>query len=182
MNLIFLGAPGSGKGTQAAFLIEHYKLAHVSTGDMLRAAVAQKTPLGVEAHGYMSAGKLVPDSVVIGIIAERLSQADCVHGVLLDGFPRTVPQAVALGEMFKGLGRALDKVVYLEVDEEELFKRLMGRGRADDTPETVRARLQVYRDQTSPLIEHYKNEGLLARIEGVGAVEDITARILAALA
>lgn len=181
MNLIFLGAPGSGKGTQAAFLIEHYRLAHISTGDMLRAAVAQKTPLGVEAHGYMSAGQLVPDSVVIGIIAERLAHPDCANGVLLDGFPRTVPQAVALGEMFTQLGRSLDKVIYLEVDEDELFKRLMGRGRADDTPETVRARLQVYRDQTSPLIEHYTSAGLLARIEGVGAVEDITARIKAAL-
>lgn len=181
MNLIFLGAPGSGKGTQAATLVQDFGLAHVSTGDMLRAAVANQTPLGLEAHGYMSAGKLVPDSVVIGIIEERLNTPECAHGVLLDGFPRTVPQAIALSEMMKRMGKTLDRVIYLEVGEEELFQRLSGRGRADDTPETVRSRLKVYQDQTSPLIAHYASEGLLARIEGVGSVEDIGARIRAAL-
>lgn len=181
MNLIFLGAPGSGKGTQASSLVQEFHLAHVSTGDMLRAAVANKTQLGLEAQSFMSAGKLVPDSVVIGIIEERLKASDCDAGVLLDGFPRTVPQAVALSEMFTRMGKKLDKVIYLDVGDEELFTRLSARGRADDTPETVRARLKVYQDQTSPLIDHYTGEGILARIEGVGSVDDIGAHIRAAL-
>jgi len=181
MNLIFLGAPGSGKGTQAASLVQEFQLAHISTGDMLRAAVANKTPMGLEAHSYMSAGKLVPDAVVIGIIEDRLKASDCDAGVLLDGFPRTVPQAVALSEMFTRMGKRLDKVIYLDVNDEELFTRLSARGRADDTPETVRNRLKVYQDQTSPLIDHYAGEGLLARIEGVGSVDQIGAQIRVAL-
>lgn len=181
MNLIFLGAPGSGKGTQASSLVTQFGLAHVSTGDILRAAVANKTPLGLEAYGFMSAGKLVPDSVVIGIIRERLLMPDCDSGFLLDGFPRTVPQAEALAQILETLGKNLSRVIYLEVGEEELFKRLLARGRSDDTAETVRERLKVYQTQTSPLIEHYTALGLLARIEGVGSVDEITARIRASL-
>ena len=178
MNLIFLGAPGSGKGTQAAALVQHFGIAHISTGDMLRAAVAAQTPMGKAADAYMSAGKLVPDEVVIGIVEDRLREADCAKGFLLDGFPRTSPQAKALDEMLERMGRGLDKVVYLEVDSEELFKRLLARGRADDSAETVRARLQVYQDQTAPLIAYYDQKGLLVRIQGKGDVAEITRRIL----
>lgn len=181
MNLIFLGAPGSGKGTQAGSLVTQFGLAHVSTGDILRAAVANKTALGLEAHSFMSAGKLVPDAVVIGIIGERLLQPDCANGFLLDGFPRTVPQAEALAQILDTLGKQLSRVIYLEVGEEELFKRLLARGRSDDSAETVRERLTVYQNQTAPLIEHYGRLGLLARIEGIGSVDDIGGRIRAAL-
>jgi len=177
MNLIFLGAPGSGKGTQAASLVQQYGLAHISTGDILRKAVADETPLGKAAHAFMTAGQLVPDEVVIGIIAERLKEPDATAGFLLDGFPRTVPQAMALSDILGRLGRQIDRVIYLDVDGEELFRRLQTRGRADDTAETVRARLNVYQDQTSPLIAHYQDQRLLLRVEGVGDVTAIGQRI-----
>jgi adenylate kinase len=181
MKLIFLGAPGSGKGTQAAALVERFGIAYISTGEILRAAVAAGTPLGQAANAYMSAGKLVPDDVVIGIIEERLKAPDCDPGFLLDGFPRTVPQAVALGGILERMGRGIDHVIYLDVDDQELFSRLKGRGRADDTEETVRARLQVYNEQTAPLIAHYEAQGMLIRIPGVGSVEEIGRRIREAL-
>ena len=181
MQLIFLGAPGSGKGTQAERLVERNSLAHISTGDILRAAVRDQTPLGLEANKYMSAGQLVPDSVVIGLVEERLKQPDTEAGFILDGFPRTTAQADALGALAEGLGKPIEAVVYLEVGEEELVSRLLGRGRADDNEETIRTRLSVYRSQTEPLISYYEEKGLLKRVEGMGTMDEITDRISVAV-
>lgn len=182
MNLILLGAPGSGKGTQASRLIEKNKLAHISTGDMLRAAVSAQTPLGVEAKKFMDAGELVPDAVVIGLVEERLQADDTENGFILDGFPRTTAQAEALGALTQRLNKGLKAVVYLEVDEEELVQRLLGRGRADDNEETIRNRLNVYRTSTEPLIAYYDKIGLLKKVAGMGTMEEITGRINAAVA
>ena len=181
MNLILLGAPGSGKGTQAATLIERFGLAHISTGDILRAAVKAGTPLGLEANKYMLAGKLVPDEVVIGLVEARLQEPDTASGYILDGFPRTTAQADALGAMTKSLGKPIEHVVYLKVDGEELVKRLLGRGRADDTEEAIRTRLKVFQDQTQPLITYYQAAGLLREVHGVGSVDEIGAAIRAAI-
>lgn len=177
MNLILLGAPGSGKGTQAERIVTNNTLAHISTGDILRGAVKAGTPLGVEANRYMSAGQLVPDSVVIGLVEERLKQPDTKHGYILDGFPRTVAQADALSHLTEKVRKPLHAVLYLEVDDEELVKRLLGRGRADDNEETIRTRLGVFKRQTAPLIAYYEDKGLLKRVKGTGTVDEITARI-----
>ena len=181
MNLILLGAPGSGKGTQSARLLERYGLAHISTGDILRAAVRDMTPLGREADTYMKAGKLVPDEVVIGLVEERLGQPDAQRGFLLDGFPRTTAKADALGTLITRMGLKLDRVILLDVGTEELVTRLKGRGRADDTDEAVRTRLKIYEDQTQPLIQYYSDRGFLTRVEGSGEVDAITQRVLEAL-
>lgn len=181
MRLVFIGPPGAGKGTQAERLIQTYHLAHLSTGDMLRAAVAAKTSVGLEAQKFMSAGQLVPDGVIIGIIADRLKQADCKKGYLLDGFPRTIAQAEALDRLLAQQGTPLDVVLELQVAEEELFRRLAGRGRADDKPEVIRQRLVAYRDQTSPLLAYYQKAGLLKSIDGLGGVDEIFARVRAVL-
>jgi adenylate kinase len=173
MRLVFIGPPGAGKGTQAARLIELYKLAHLSTGDMLRAARDAKTEVGLEADKYMSAGMLAPDNIILDIIAERLKHSDCKKGYLLDGFPRTIAQAEALDAMLAQKRTPLDAVLELKVPEEELFKRLAGRGRADDTPEVIRQRLAAYRKQTEPLLAYYTGRGLLKSIDGLGTVEEI---------
>jgi adenylate kinase len=173
MRIVFIGPPGAGKGTQAAKMIERYKLAHLSTGDMLRAARDAKTEVGVNADKYMSAGMLVPDNIIIDIIAERLKQPDCQSGYLLDGFPRTIAQAEALDAMLAKKGTPLDVVLELKVPEEELFKRLAGRGRADDTPDVIRQRLVAYRKQTEPLLEYYTKGKLLKSIDGLGTVDEI---------
>jgi adenylate kinase len=173
MRLVFIGPPGAGKGTQAAKMIEKYKLAHLSTGDMLRAARDAKTAVGLEADKYMSAGMLAPDNIILDIIADRLKQSDCKKGYLLDGFPRTIAQAEALDAMLAQKRTPLDVVLELKVPEEELFKRLAGRGRADDTPEVIRQRLVAYRKQTEPLLAYYTGRGLLKSIDGLGSVEEI---------
>jgi adenylate kinase len=181
MRIVFIGPPGAGKGTQAERLIEKYKLAHLSTGDMLRAAREAKTDVGIEADKYMSAGMLVPDNIIINIIAERLKQSDCKAGYLLDGFPRTIAQAESLDDMLAKKGTPLSVVLELKVAEEELFKRLAGRGRADDTPDVIRQRLVAYRKQTEPLLAYYSKRGLLKSIDGLGTVEEIFARAAAVL-
>ncbi len=181
MRIVFIGPPGAGKGTQAERMIEKYKLAHLSTGDMLRAARDAQTEVGKKADEYMSSGQLVPDEIIVGVIQERLGQADCEGGYLLDGFPRTIAQAEALDKMLADKGTPLDVVLELKVPEEELFTRLAGRGRADDTPEVIKQRLVAYRDQTSPLLDYYGKAALLKSIDGLGTVEDIFDRVQAIL-
>ena len=182
IRVVFLGPPGAGKGTQAVRIAEKYNVPHISTGDILRAAVKEGTELGKLAKSYMDRGELVPDEVIIGIIRERLSQPDVrERGFILDGFPRTLKQAEALDQMLAELNMPLDRVIYLNVDDEEIVKRLLARGRADDTEEVIRNRLKVYREQTAPLIDYYSEKCLLAEIYGVGEIEEITRKIEEAL-
>lgn len=181
MQIVFIGPPGSGKGTQAERIVAKYGLAHLSTGDMLRAARDAKTAVGVEAEKYMSAGQLVPDAIIVDIIGERLGQADCQKGYLLDGFPRTIAQAEALDVMLEKKGTRLDVVLELDVPEDELFERLAGRGRADDKPDVIRQRLVAYREQTAPLLDYYRKQGLLVSVDGLGTIEEIFARVVTVL-
>jgi len=182
IKVVFLGPPGAGKGTQAVRIAEKYNVPHISTGDILRAAVKEGTELGKLAKSYMDRGELVPDEVIIGIIKERLSQPDVrERGFILDGFPRTLKQAEALDQLLSELNMPLDRVIYLNVDDEEIVKRLLARGRADDTEEVIRNRLKVYREQTAPLIDYYAEKCLLAEIYGVGEIDEITKKIEKAL-
>jgi len=181
MRIVFVGPPGAGKGTQAERLAQKYAIAHLSTGDMLRAARDAGTEVGREADKYMSAGQLVPDDVIIRIIRERLAEPGCQAGYLLDGFPRTIAQAEALDEMLAERGTPLDVVLELDVPEDELFSRLAGRGRADDNPEVIRQRLAAYREQTQPLLDYYRSKGLLRTIGGLGTIEEIFERATAVL-
>lgn len=215
MRIILLGAPGAGKGTQAQYITETFGIPQISTGDMLRAAVKAGTPLGLEAKKVMDAGQLVSDDIIIGLVKERIQEADCANGFLFDGFPRTIPQAEALLKE----GVEIDYVLEIAVEDEEIVKRLGGRRvhpgsgrvyhviynppknegkddvteedlvqRDDDKEETVRKRLEVYHDQTAPLVDFYQKiaaEGVAStkygRVEGVGSVEDITASVLKTL-
>ncbi len=177
MRLIFIGPPGAGKGTQAERVVQTYQLAHLSTGDMLRAARDAQTEVGKKAEQYMSKGELVPDDIIVEIVRQRLQEPDCQKGYLLDGFPRTIAQAEALDAMLESEGTPLDAVLELRVPEEELKKRLAGRGRADDQPEVIAQRLVAYRQQTAPLLEYYEDKGLLRPIDGVGSVDEIFQRI-----
>lgn len=182
MNLVFFGPPGAGKGTQAQKIVDGHGIPQISTGEILRAAVANKTPLGLQAGPLMAAGKLVPDELVIGIVEERLKQPDCAKGFLLDGFPRTIPQAQALEGALKKMGRAIEHVVSLEVPDEVIHERMKGRGRADDSPETVQKRLDEFRRLTAPLKEYYQQRGLLRPINGVGSLDEIAQAIARAIA
>ncbi|MHC4400309.1 MAG: adenylate kinase [Planctomycetota bacterium] len=181
MRIVFIGPPGAGKGTQAERVVSTYQLAHLSTGDMLRAAREAKTEVGLAADQYMSSGRLVPDEVVVRIVAERLEAPDCRAGYLLDGFPRTIAQAEALDQTLEEKQTPLDVVLALEVPEEELSRRLAGRGRADDKPEVIQQRLVAYRKATEPLLEYYGKAGLLKHVDGLGTVEEIFERIRAVL-
>ena len=185
MRLVLLGPPGSGKGTQATSLKEHLQVPHISTGDLLRAEVAAGTELGKQAKAVMDAGNLVSDDILLGMLESRLSQADTAKGFILDGYPRNVAQANALGELLARLQQPLDAIVQLDVPTELLVERIAGRakeqGRADDNPESVRQRLQVYNDSTAPVIDFYAGKGTLARVDGVGALDEVLARILAAI-
>lgn len=181
MRLVFIGPPGAGKGTQAERIVERYELAHLSTGDMLRAARDAKTDVGVQADQFMSQGQLVPDTIILAIIRERLGQPDCEKGYLLDGFPRTIAQAEALDSMLQERGTPLDVVLELDVPEDELFRRLAGRGRADDQPEVIQQRLVAYRTQTAPLLDYYQKTGLLKSVDGLGTVDEIFQRIVQVL-
>lgn len=180
-NLILTGPPGAGKGTQAKRLVERYGIPQISTGDILREAVVSGSEIGRRAKAIMDAGELVPDEVVIEIVRDRLQRPDCRGGFVLDGFPRTAAQAKALDGMLERLGRAPARVVALTANEEELVKRLLGRGegRADDNEQTIRKRLDVYRRDTEPVLEHYRRT--LIVVDGVGNLDEITARIVNAI-
>ena len=204
MNIVLLGAPGAGKGTQAAKLVEKYGLCHISTGDILRAAVKDETPLGLKAKSYMDAGDLVPDDLIIDLMKERIQQPDTSAGVLLDGFPRTTTQAVALDGMLSDLGRPLDAALLIDVDFEVIVGRLTSRRtcrscgyigsvadgdtcptcggemyqRDDDNEETVRNRLDVYDKQTSPLIDYYRGSELLVAVDGDRNPDEVFAEVV----
>jgi len=184
-RIVLMGAPGAGKGTQAARLVERLGVPHVSTGDMLREAVAAGTEVGRKAKAVMDAGQLVSDEIVVAIAEERLSQPDARQGFILDGFPRTLAQAEALDAMLGRLEAPVERCVALTVDTDEVVGRLLKRaeieGRADDTEETIRERMKVYDEQTAPLLDYYRRQGLLAEIDGMGAMDEVTARILEAL-
>jgi adenylate kinase len=184
-RLLLLGPPGAGKGTQAQLLIDDLGIPQISTGEMLRAAVAAGTRVGLDAKGYMDRGELVPDAVVIGVARERLAQDDAKRGFILDGFPRTVAQAQALDGILSELGVKLERCVALTADVEELVKRLLRRaeleGRADDNEETIRTRMRVYEEQTAPLVAYYREHGILAEVDGTGEIEAIAARIREAI-
>jgi adenylate kinase len=187
MRLILLGPPGAGKGTQAQRLVEKYNIIQLSTGDMLRAAVAAESPIGLKAKEIMARGELVPDEIVVAIVGARIEQPDARNGFILDGFPRTVPQAEALARMLADKNLELDAVVELKVDEGILLSRvqrrvneMMARGepvRADDNPEALKKRLDAYRAQTAPLVEFYARKGLLRTVDGMVPIEDVTAAI-----
>ena len=212
MRLVLVGPPGAGKGTQAQFIASNFAVPKISTGDIFRANVSEGTDLGVEAKKYMDAGDLVPDEVTIGMVEDRLAQDDASEGFLLDGFPRTVHQAEVLDEMLAQTGTAIDVVLELVVDDEEVVRRLSGRRtcrrcghvwhvdfdppttpgtcdrcdgelfqRDDDSEDTIRHRLVVYADQTSPLIGYYSDRGLLRGVDATGPVEDVTERAINAL-
>jgi adenylate kinase len=178
---MLLGPPGSGKGTQAAKLVERLGIPQISTGDMLRAAVAEGSELGKQAKGYMDRGELVPDRVVIAAAGERLAREDARDGFILDGFPRTAEQARALDALLGEHGAAIERCVALVVDEEEVVSRLLKRaeieGRSDDNEATIRNRMRVYREQTEPLVAYYREKGVLAEVKGSGSVDEISSRI-----
>ncbi|MFT5442020.1 MAG: adenylate kinase [Myxococcota bacterium] len=184
-RILLLGAPGAGKGTQAALLIKRLGIAHISTGDMLRQAVADKTEIGLKAKAVMDSGALVNDDIVIAIAAERLGQEDALKGFVLDGFPRTRAQAEALDTMLAELGRPLERCVAITVDTEAVVQRLLKRaeleGRADDNEATIRERMQVYDNQTAPLLEFYENTGIISEVDGMGSMEEVSARVETAL-
>jgi len=189
VRVVLLGPPGAGKGTQAQIIAGRFGVPAISTGDIFRANVSGQTELGRKAKAYMDAGDLVPDEITVAMVKDRLAEPDAKAGFLLDGFPRTIAQAEQLRQSLAELGQALDCVLELVVEEEELVRRLSGRRmlvdgqmiqREDDKPETVRHRLRVYREQTAPLSGFYEAEGLLARIDAIGEIEEVTARALAA--
>lgn len=209
LNLILLGPPGAGKGSQAKSLAARYTIPHISTGDILRAAVRDKTELGVKAKSYMDKGALVPDALVVEMVADRLKMDDCKAGFILDGFPRNIPQAEAVEMLLSALGKKTDKVINIQVSHREIIKRLSGRWvcrncgegyhvifnpsmeekkcdkckgeiyqRDDDKEDTILARLKVYDEQTSPLIDFYKKKGSLVTVDGIGGFQEITEKIV----
>ena len=212
MRLVFLGAPGVGKGTQAEMVAAKLAIPKISTGDLLRTGVAQKTPLGLEAQQYMTRGELVPDNVVIGLVEEKTASPECEKGFILDGFPRTILQADALSDILQKQDAGLDRVIYFVIPREEVVRRVSGRRscsgcsavyhveyvppkqegrcdecgaalvqRSDDKRETVESRLAVYEEQTSPLIDYYKEKNVLAELDGTGSVDQVQERLFALL-
>ncbi len=181
-NVVFFGPPGSGKGTQAARLAMSLGIPQISTGDLLRAHVSRGSELGRRAKPIMESGALVPDELVTEMLRERLREPDADAGALFDGYPRTLPQASSLDALLSEGGRRVDVVIFLDVPEEELVTRLLARGRADDTRETVKERLRVYEAQTSPLAQRYQQLGLLVKIDGFRAIDEISDEVHAAVA
>jgi adenylate kinase len=206
LNLLLYGAPGSGKGTQANMLRSRFGIPHIATGDMLRAEIERGTPLGLQAQPILAAGGYVPDEIMIGMIRDRLRQPDCAQGFILDGFPRTVPQAEALDVLMRELGRNFDRVLYLRVETEELLRRLSGRlvcpacqrtyppgtrrcsadgmtvvQREDDKKEAVQPRIEIYLKKTIPVLDHYRSGDLVSEIDGRGTIDDISGQVLAAI-
>ncbi len=186
LNLLLFGPPGCGKGTQAQNLVARYDLLHISTGDMFRAEIGGNTPLGIEAKTYMNRGMLVPDSLTIKMLAKKMEENPNVKGYLLDGFPRTIPQAEALDALFAERGEAVRQLVLLKVDEDELTRRLLERGKNSDRPddrneEIIRKRFTVYNNETKPVEEYYAAKGKTAIIDGMGKVADVTERLFEAV-
>ena len=212
MNIILIGPPGVGKGTQAKFLVEAYNIPQISTGDMLRANVRESTPLGNDAKQFMNTGQLVPDSIILGMMESRFNDSDCKSGYILDGFPRTIPQAEGLDDLLNNMGQQIDTVLVLDVNHEQIVKRLSSRRsckecdtvynllfdppasegacdkcesvlyqRDDDKPETIRQRLNVYSNQTSPLIAFYTQKGLVKTINGAGKIYEVKNRMFSVL-
>ena len=181
MRIIFLGPPGVGKGTQSQKLVDYWSIPHISTGEMLREAIRNKTELGLKAAAQMEGGRLASDEIVVQMVRQRLAQSDCRNGYLLDGFPRTLPQAASLDLGLAVDDEAVDAVLNLEVDQEELFRRLMARAlkedRGDDNEDTIRNRMKVYNDMTFPLIQYYEEQKVLFRIDGIGTIEEVFDRI-----
>jgi adenylate kinase len=206
VNLLLYGAPGSGKGTQANMLRSRFGIPHIATGDMLRAEIQRGTELGLQAQPILAQGGYVPDDIMIGMIRDRLKRPDCANGFVLDGFPRTIPQAQALDTLMHELGKRFDRVLYLKVETPELLRRLSGRlvcpacqrtyqpgtekCKVDDTPlvqreddmqEAVKPRIEIYLNKTIPVLDHYRGDGLVSEIDGRGTIDDITSQVLAAI-
>ena len=182
MKLLIMGPPGVGKGTQADRINNELMLVHLSTGEILRAEVDAKSVIGMNAKFYMDFGRLVPDNILIEIVKERISKSDCQNGYILDGFPRTLPQAKGLDEMMNSIGHELDGAISLTADKDELVDRLIKRGqesgRSDDTPDVIRNRQKIYWEQTAPLLDFYHDKGILKEVDGLGEISEITKRIL----
>jgi len=185
MRIVIMGAPGSGKGTQAALIVKELGLDHVSTGDLLRAAVASGSELGKKAKEVMDRGELVSDQIVLGLLEERLTETENEAGFILDGFPRNLAQASALDELLERIGKPVDEALQIDVDEEQVVERIAKRaaleGRSDDTEETVRNRLKVYGELTAPVVDYYAQKGILSRVLGDGTIEEVFQRIRAVL-
>ncbi len=186
MNIVLLGAPGAGKGTQGDILAGKLGVPKFATGDLLRAAVTAGTRLGLQAREYMSRGELVPDDVILGVIKEKLTSPDAAKGVIMDGFPRTIAQAEAVDRLLSTRGSKVDKVVTFDVPDGELVIRMLGRaeaeGRSDDTPDTIRKRLEVYRSETAPLISYYERRSVVTNVDATGTIEDVAVRVESAIA
>ncbi|MBS4753609.1 adenylate kinase [Nocardioides sp. zg-ZUI104] len=185
MRFLIMGPPGAGKGTQATAVAEHFGVPAISTGDIFRANVAQGTPLGIEAKRYMDAGEYVPDSVTNNMVRDRIAAGDATDGFLLDGYPRTLAQVAELDGMLNDAGHELDAVLVLTVDREAIVERLLKRaeveGRADDTEDVIRRRLEVYAEETEPLVSVYDERGLVVAVDGMGEIDEVQGRIFAAL-
>ncbi len=181
MRIILIGPPGAGKGTQCQKLVEYLRVPHLSTGEMLRAAVRAGTPEGLQAQQFMEQGQLVPDELILGMVTKRLEAADCRSGCLLDGFPRTLPQAATLDELLERRAISVDGVIELAVPRDELVRRMLARKRADDNPEIFAKRIASFEVQTAPLLDYYQRQGKLASIDGLGTAEEIFERVQVAL-
>ena len=177
MRIVLLGAPGSGKGTQAQYIAQHYQIVHISTGEMLRAEVAANTSLGQQAQAVIELGQLVSDDIMLAMIRARLKQDDTDNGFLLDGFPRTLAQAQGLDDLLAEINQPLDVTLFFDVDHAEITQRLLARGRTDDSADAIHTRLQVYQAQTAPLIDYYQAQSNLRSVQGIGDIDEITQRI-----